>query len=79
MISEQNKTIIDECLNSAIKIETGMIYPNNEFEKYVRKIKDLKLSKHIPSAELHEYLKNKLIQNKCSDYSIQEFFRWTLL
>jgi len=67
-------------MRSAISIKnTGLIMPNEDFEKHIQKIKNLKLDKHIPSDEVHEYIKQTLIQYKCSVDSIKEFFRWSLL
>lgn len=57
----------------------GVIIPHENFEKEIRKIKDLKLSENIPSDEVSEYIKQKLIKYKCSDTMINKFFEWAVL
>lgn len=79
MINNEHKILIDSYLNSAILIDNGFITPRDSFDKYIRKIKDLKLSKNIPSNEVADYIKQKLIDRNCPITSIQQFFNWSIL
>jgi hypothetical protein len=80
MIDGQHKYLIDCYLQCFIRTHSGHYDPNNDtIDKDIRKIKDLKLHKNIPSDEVHEYIIQKLVASNCSADTIKHFFSTSAL